>query len=257
MSLSRVTLLTDFGTRDGYAAAMRGVIAAIAPDVLVEDASHDIPPGDVFCAAWTLARYWNLFPPGTKHVVVVDPGVGSSRRAVVVEADGRQLVAPDNGVLTNVLLEAQRYRAFEIANSAMLRHPIAPTFHGRDVLAPVAAHLANGMSIELVGPPINDLVTLETPVPRRDGDVIHGRVLMSDRFGNLITNIPGAWVPAHARIEIGGIPIGPLRTTYTDALPGAPLALVGSLDLLEISIRDGSAAETLSMGKGSIVRIVQ
>ena len=255
MSPSRVTLLTDFGTRDGYVAAMRGVIAGIAPDVIVEDASHETPPGDVFFAAWTLARYWQLYPPGTVHVVVVDPGVGGSRRAVVVEVAGRYFVAPDNGVLTRVLNESYQYRAFEIASQPGLRQPISATFHGRDVFAPVAAHLAAGMSIEHFGAPTSDLVTLEMPAPLRVGEIIHGQVLLSDRFGNLITNIPGDWIQPGARVEIEGIPLGPVCSTYADVAPGEVLALIGSLNLLEISVRDDSAELSLRMGRGTAVRV--
>jgi S-adenosylmethionine hydrolase len=253
---SRVTLLTDFGTRDGYVAAMRGVIAQISPEAVVEDASHEVPPGDVLFAAWTLARYWNLYPTGTVHVVVVDPGVGSSRRGVIVQADERYLIAPDNGVLTRALSDAQQQRAFEISNASLLRQPISTTFHGRDVFAPVAAHLANGTAVSAFGPSIDSLVTIEMPEPRRAGGVIHGVVVMSDHFGNLVTNIPGDWISRNACVEVGGVAVGALRSTYADAAPGETLALIGSLELLEISVRDGSAEETLRIGRGSAIRVI-
>jgi hypothetical protein len=256
VSLSRITLLTDFGTRDGYVAALRGVIAAFAPDIVVEDSSHEIPPGDVFCAAWTLARYWNLYPPRTVHVVVVDPGVGSSRRAVVLEADERYIVGPDNGVLTRVLALAHRYRAVEISNPSVFRHPVSATFHGRDVFAPVAAHLATGTAAETFGPYIEQLKTIAMPEPMREGGVILGAVLMCDRFGNLITNIPGEWISRNARVEVDGVAVGAVQSTYADVVRGETLALVGSLDLLEISVRDGSAEVSLQMGRGSPVRVI-
>src|SRR5690606_8452553 len=141
-AVTRITLLTDFGTADGYVAAMKGVIAARAPGVVVDDASHDVPPGDVAAAAWTLSRYWNLYPPGTVHVVVVDPGVGSERRALAAEVDGRLFVAPDNGVLTWVLAEAGDAAVVAIEAARLFRTPVSATFHGRDVFAPVAAELA-------------------------------------------------------------------------------------------------------------------
>ena len=261
--MTRVTLLTDFGTADGYVAAMKGVIAAIAPGALIDDASHDVPPGDVAAAAWSLWRYWRLYPAGTVHLVVVDPGVGSARRALAAEADGRLFVAPDNGVLTRVLAEAGSAAVVAVEAAELFRTPVSPTFHGRDIFAPVAAELARRAAagapyrraLADLGPAIADPVRLPLPQPQRDGGRVAGEVVHVDRFGNLITNIPGEWLAEGARVRVEGGPDAPLVRTYADASPGALLALVGSAGLLELSVRDGSAAERLGAGRGTAVRV--
>nr|PZN90793.1 MAG: hypothetical protein DIU52_06120 [bacterium] len=263
-AVTRITLLTDFGTADGYVAAMKGVIAARAPGVVVDDASHDVPPGDVAAAAWTLSRYWNLYPPGTVHVVVVDPGVGSERRALAAEVDGRLFVAPDNGVLTWVLAEAGDAAVVAIEAARLFRTPVSATFHGRDVFAPVAAELARragaGPSrfrevLADLGPEVADPVRLPLPRPHRGPDHIAGEVIHVDRFGNLITNVPGEWLAPGARIRVAGGSAAPLVRTYADVAPGALAALVGSAGMLEVSVRDGSAAERLGVGRGASVRV--
>ena len=262
--MTRITLLTDFGTVDGYVAAMKGVIAARAPGVPIDDATHDTPPGDVAAAAWTLSRYWRLYPEGTVHVVVVDPGVGSERRALAAEADGRLFVAPDNGVLTRVLAEAGDAAVVSVESAALFRTPVSSTFHGRDVFAPVAAELARRAAAGLavyrealadLGPAVADPVRLPLPHPRRAGDYLAGEVVHVDRFGNLITNVPGEWLAPGARARVGGGPPAPLVRTYADVEPGALAALVGSAGMLEISVRDGSAAERLGVGRGAAVRV--
>lgn len=262
MSPARVTLLTDFGTADGYAAAMAGVIAAAAPNSLIEHASHAIEPGDVVTAALSLSRYAFLYPEGTVHLVVVDPGVGTERRALAGIAAGRCFVAPDNGVLTRVLHEAGEWQLVEVDVAAVSRltdrrdDPSA-TFHGRDLFAPVAALLARGASLEELGAPVEDPVLLRLPEPVRDSDGIRGEVIQVDRFGNLVTDIPGAWLAEMSApdIRIEGRPAGPISRTYGDVEPGSVLALVGSLGLLEVSVRDGSAADRLEAGRGARVTI--
>ena len=252
--MPHLTLLTDFGTADGYAAAMKGVIASICPDARVEDASHDIPSGDIEAAAWALWRYWRLYPPGTVHVVVVDPGVGSTRKAVAARADDRWLVAPDNGVLTRVRDEAAAWAAVTIQERRYLREPVSRTFHGRDVFAPAAAHLAAGVALEELGPSLTDPVRLSLPRFSLTPDGIAGAVVHVDRFGNLVTNIPETWTSA-GRVLVGARDLGPPRRTYAEVAPGELLALVGSAGLLEISVRDGSAAARLGLGRGAEVRI--
>lgn len=249
----RITLLTDFGTADGYVAAMRGVIATLAPSATVEDAAHDIPPGDIAAAAWTLARYWQLYPPGTVHVVVVDPGVGSERRALAAGVLDRFIVAPDNGC-ASVALAMPDARSYAIRNPALLREPVSRTFHGRDVFAPVAAHLAAGMPLETVGPPIADPVILPSPAPWRGPGTVHGVVVHVDRFGNLITNLPGGWALEIGEIEVDGRTVAPVRDTYASVSAGQAVALVGSAGFIEISIRDGSAARELPAVRGATVR---
>ncbi|HET9982309.1 MAG TPA: SAM-dependent chlorinase/fluorinase [Longimicrobiales bacterium] len=252
--MPRITLLTDFGTADGYVAAMKGVIASIAPAAVVEDAAHDLPPGDVHAAAWALGRYWRLYPPGTIHVVVVDPGVGSARRALAAEVAGRTLVAPDNGVGTWIFDEAPPTRVVAIENPAFLRERVSRTFHGRDVFAPAAAHLAAGVPLVELGPPLGEVFRLEWPRLGFAPDTIRGEVVHVDRFGNLITNVTEDWASFGA-VRVAGVDLGRPRRTYADAEPGELLALMGSAGFLEVSVRDGSAAEQLGVGRGAPVEI--
>ena len=249
-----ITLLTDFGTADGYVAAVRGVITATAPAARIDDAAHDIPAGDVNAAAWALSRYWRLYPPGTIHVVVVDPGVGTGRRALAVECDDRFFVAPDNGVLS-AALAAHRSRCVSITEPRYLRSAAAPTFHGRDVFAPAAAHLALGVPITELGTVVTDPIILDFLLPVRTAALVHGVVVHVDRFGNLITNIPEDWAQGALRVTVAGVDVGRVRTTYGDANSGSPLALIGSDGLLEIAVRDGSAQETLAVQRGAEVQV--
>ena len=244
-----VTLLTDFGTADGYVAEMKGVILTRAPDVAVVDVTHDIPAQDVECARLALARYWRRFPAGTVHVAVVDPGVGSTRAALAVESDDRWLVGPDNGVLSPALLVAgARAVTLPIPSGA------APTFHGRDVFAPAAAALALGTPLDALGSPALDLVVRRTPEPRRLADgSIEGQVITIDRFGNAITNLVGLRAQS---VEVNGTAL-PLRRSYSEVERGEPLAVVGSTGLIEIAVRDGNGATTLGLGRGSIVIVRQ
>lgn len=253
--MARITLLTDFGTADGYVGAMKGVIASIAPDALIDDVSHDIPQGDVHAAAWALAGYWRLYPPGTVHLIVVDPGVGGERRAIAAEADGRLLVAPDNGVLSRALEAAEEVGAVHALEAERYRRPeVSLTFHGRDLFAPAAAHLALGVPIGAVGSAVEDPVRLELTTPVAGGNVVIGRVVHVDRFGNLVSDIPAEQIPSGAVVSVGGRSIGPLRGTYSDVAPGMLLALIGSGGQLEVAVRDGSAHRVLRAERGAPVR---
>jgi S-adenosyl-L-methionine hydrolase (adenosine-forming) len=245
-----ITLLTDFGTADGYVAAMKGVIASIAPKAAVQDATHDIPPGDVHAAAWALGAYWRRYPEGTIHLAVVDPGVGTERRPVAVRADGRLLVGPDNGIFTRVLQEAAAAAVVGIEAADVMGAIVSATFHGRDIFAPAAAHLAADFAFTSLGPPVQDVVLLPVAGIRARGSVIDGEVVHVDRFGNLVTNIPAALVPAGARVRLGDR-CCEVRRTYGEAAPGELLAVVGSRGVLEVSVRDGSAAEILQAGWGA------
>lgn len=251
---ARVTLLTDFGTCDGYVAAMKGVIATRAPGALIDDASHDIPPGDIHAAAWALAGYWRHWPEGTVHVVVVDPGVGSARRGLAAEVEGRFLIGPDNGVFSRVLADAARSSIVSIENAAVMRDVVSTTFHGRDIFAPAAAHLAGGGSLHDLGPLIDDPVVFELPRPARQGGSVIGEVVHVDRFGNAITNIPAAIMAGEAAVLIAGQRTA-LRRTYADVESGEICAVIGSSGLLEVSVRDASAAERLGLGRGSVVTV--
>jgi len=244
-----VTLLTDFGTADGYVAEMKGVLLALAPHVQVVDAAHDLAPHDVELARLALARYWRRFPAGSVHLAVVDPGVGSARRALAVESDGRFLVGPDNGVLSPALL-------LPSAQAVALPVPAAaaPTFHGRDVFAPAAARLASGDPLHALGDACDDPVVRRTPEARRTEDgAVQGEVIAVDRFGNLVTNVIARRA---GRVEIGGVEVE-LRRTYADVRPGALVALTGSSGLVEVAVRDGSAAVRLGAGRGSTVLLRQ
>jgi S-adenosylmethionine hydrolase len=240
--LPLVTLLTDFGTADGYVAEMKGVILSIAPQAQLVDASHDIPAHDVEMARLTLARYWRRFPQGTVHVVVVDPGVGSSRAALAVESDGWKLVGADNGVLSPALLVAGA-RAVGLPVPATA----APTFHGRDVFAPAAAQLASGASLDSLGSVQLDPMVRRTPEPVREPDgSIRGEIIAIDRFGNLVTNLAGLRLGV---LMVRG-QVVPVLRTYSDVPSGKALALIGSSGLLEIAVRDGSADVALGAERG-------
>ncbi|MEQ8329090.1 MAG: SAM-dependent chlorinase/fluorinase [Longimicrobiales bacterium] len=242
--MGRVTLLTDFGTSDGYVAAMKGVLTTGAPSAVLDDAGHDLPRGDVSHAAWTLRRYWGRYPEGTVHLVVVDPGVGTGRRALAVEAGGRLGVGPDNGVFGLVVAAHPGWRAVSLPSP----EGASSTFHGRDVFAPAAARLAAGASLDDLGESVDDLVRL--PTPEVGGD---GRVRTVDRFGNLVTDVPGERLAAG--VEMAGRRIGSAGT-YGEVAIGALVALVGSDGTVEVAVRDGSAAERLGVGVGEAVRLL-
>ena len=240
-----ITLLTDFGTADGYVAEVKGVLLTQAPEAQVVDATHDVAPQDVECGRLTLARYWRRFPPGTVHLAVVDPGVGTSRAALAVESDGRFLVGPDNGLLSPaLLLVAARAVSLPVAPNA------SPTFHARDVFAPAAAALASGTALDDLGPPHRDPVVRRTPEPHRlpDGS-IQGMVIAVDRFGNAITNCLGL---RGGTLEVAGASLRVSRT-YADAPPGALAAVCGSTGLIEVAVRNGSAAKEYGLGRGATV----
>ncbi|MCC6317843.1 MAG: SAM-dependent chlorinase/fluorinase [Gemmatimonadaceae bacterium] len=240
-----ITLLTDFGTADGYVAEMKGVLLSLCPEGNLVDLSHEIPPHDVELARLGVARYWRRFPAGTVHVVVVDPGVGTARAALAVASEGRYLVGPDNGVLSPALL---------VGDQQVVALPVGPsasrTFHGRDVFAPAAAALATGASLTSLGAPHASPVVRRTPESvRRDDGAIIGEVIAIDRFGNAITNLVGV---RHGVVAAAGRPV-PVRATYGDVAPGPPVALMGSSGLLEVALRDGNAASMLGLARGATV----
>ena len=241
-----ITLLTDFGTADGYVGEMKGVLIAGAPGAQLVDLTHDVSPQDIESGRLVVARCWRRFPPGTVHLVVVDPGVGSDRRALAVESDGRLLVGPDNGVLSPALLAPG-------ALAVVLPVPprAAPTFHGRDLFAPAAARLATGTPLEELGTAVEeDPVVRRTPEARRQPDgSIAGVVIAVDRFGNAVTNLVAF---GGGTVVVDGREL-PLRRVYADAASGEPLAVTGSNGLVEIAVRDGSAAHVLGLEKGKSV----
>ncbi len=241
------TLLTDFGTADGYVAEMKGVLLSGAPDIQLVDVSHDVPAQDVEFARLTFARYWRRFPEGTVHIVVVDPEVGTARKALAIESDGRFAVGPDNGVLSPAMLvPGARAVALDIPHGA------APTFHGRDAFAPAAVRLLRGEALDALGTPCSDAALRRTPeAQRRPDGGQDGLVLGVDRFGNLITNLTGR---GEGTVEIAGKLLRVART-YGDVTEGELLALVGSHGLIEVAVRGGHAARTLGIGRGASVTL--
>lgn len=240
-----ITILSDFGTADGYVAEMKGVLHSLVPEAQIVDASHDVPPQDIELARLTLARYWRRFPPGTVHLVVVDPGVGSSRAVIAVESEERFLVGPDNGVLSPALL-SRGARAVSLA----VPSDAAPTFHGRDVLAPAAARLAAGDALEFLGVPHERPFVRRTAEAhqRADGS-IEGEVIAIDRFGNAITNL----IARPASTVVVGSHRLPLARTYSEVPSGALCAVAGSTGLIEIAVRDGHGADAAGLRRGSLV----
>ena len=251
-----ITLTTDFGTRDSYVSEMKGVILSLAADVQRVDITHDVEPQQVAEAALALEAAAAAFPTGTIHLAVVDPGVGTDRRALVVVAGGHFFVGPDNGLFTPTFRDAE-WRAFELTTSEYRRPVVSRTFHGRDIFAPAAAHLARGVAPERFGPAVDDPVRLPWPEAREGEEGVGGTVIHIDRFGNLVTSIEAEHVGAmgaggDAAVRIAGRVL-PLVGTYADLPPGRAGALIGSRNRLEIVVRDGSAAARLDVGRGAAV----
>jgi S-adenosylmethionine hydrolase len=252
-----ITLTTDFGTRDGHVAEMKAVILGVTRDVHLVDLTHDIGPQQVLEAALVLEAA-TRFPPGTVHLAVVDPGVGTARRGLVVRAARQTYVGPDNGLFT-AALESGPWEAFELTAPEYRLPAVSRTFHGRDVFAPAAAHLALGLVPARLGPAILDPVRVDWPRARSGPAGLSGTVIHVDRFGNLVTSITAAAIeemghPGTLEVILGRRRL-PLVGTYGDLGPGAAGALVGSRGRLEIAVREGSAARRLGAGTGAAVRV--
>ena len=255
-----IALLTDFGTRDHYVGAMRGVALGICPDATLADITHDVAPQDVLGGALELAAAFTCFPPGTVFLCVVDPGVGSARRGIGAEAGGYQFVAPDNGLLTLAFRECPPTRVVELTERQYARAEISRTFEGRDRFAPAAAWLARGTDLGALGPPVASWQLLDVPEPRVQDGCLSGVVLRVDRFGNLVTNIDRRCVQQVAGgrrivVEAAGCPVAEFVETYAEAAPGSICALFGSSGHLEMAINGGSAAEALGLARGARVLV--
>lgn len=262
-----VTLLTDFGTADYYAGAMRGAVLAANPEARVLDITHEIPAQDVEAAAFTLLAAYPTFPPGTIHVAVVDPGVGSSRRPLLFVTKNYFFVGPDNGLFTHACEREGAHEVFHLTNRKFFRAELSATFHGRDLFAPVAGALTLGIRPEEMGERINDEVKLESLAPVvSDGGEVAGRVIHVDRFGNCVTNITRREFSEEgfargARLLVGGREIKTLRRFYAEEAGGGaggegePFAIWGSAGFLEISVNKGSAARLLNVTRGREVLI--
>lgn len=254
-----ITLLTDFGLSDVYVGVMKGVIATIAPHVSVIDLTHQIPPQDIATARFQLMNAYPYFPPKTVHIAVVDPGVGSSRRAIAVQLETGFLVAPDNGLISGVLSQNLAITAVELTNPNYWRTSNPSfTFHGRDVFAPIGAYLAIGASLRELGDTI-ELSSLQNfPIPDvvETPEGLEGSIQAIDHFGNLITNIPVGRIQDRSwSIQIGNN-IYPGKTTYADANPSEILGLVGSHGWIEIAANRGNAQEILGLNIGGLIKMI-
>ena len=254
-----ITLTTDFGTRDPFVGVLKGVILGIAPGVRLVDLTHEISPHDILEGALALEAAVPFFPPGTIHLAVVDPGVGSARRPLAVAAAGQHFVGPDNGLLS-FLFCAGGWRAVRLEATAYRLSTVSQTFHGRDVFAPAAAHLALGTPLGRLGPPVTDPVVIPWPTARRQGDQLVGEVIHADRFGNLVTSVRTQDLetlgPAFSLVvEVEDQEVGGVVGCYADLPPGGPGAVIGSSGRLEISVREGNALATTGARRGSTVRV--
>ncbi len=253
MSRRPVFLLTDFGPESVYPGIVKAVVLAIEPGATVVDLGHGVRPFDVRDGAWHVRAAWEHLPLEAVLVAVVDPGVGGARRAIAVRAQGRTALAPDNGLLTPVLLAEPRPEVFEIRRPDLERRDRSATFHGRDVFAPIAAHLAAGLREEDLGPRIPDAIAAAGWEPAVSPGRVLGRVAHVDAFGNLVTDIERrhlATVAGSILISAGGVTIDRLSRTYGDVPAGTLLAYFGSAGTLEIAIREGFADERLGLGAG-------
>ncbi|MEZ4883326.1 MAG: SAM-dependent chlorinase/fluorinase [Chitinophagales bacterium] len=252
---STIALLTDFGTKDAYVGMMKGVITSMNPDVQVLDITHEIRPQQVGEAAFILWSAYRYFPEKTIFVGVVDPTVGSERKIVVVKTPHHTFVAPDNGLLDLVLAENEVYHAVSVTNSKYFLKHISPTFHGRDIFAPIAAHLSTGVAPAALGNSINLQHNHSPFIHVTKSEKYAGKVIYIDHFGNLITNIR-VLRPLHLSIQLLEHRLDSLKRTYADVEQGTPLCLIGSSGLLEISVRNGNAQNYFGAYYGVGVEVI-
>ena len=259
-----ITLTTDFGTNDHFIGTMKGVILSIEPEAQIIDICHSVQAFDVLDGALTISQAYSYFPTGTIHMVIVDPGVGTARRPLVVSSERHHFVAPDNGVLSLIYQREQRLSARHVTGEHYFLQPVSNTFHARDIFSPVAAYLAKGVDPEKFGEAVTDFVRFSAPKPKPvNENTLRGVVLKVDRFGNLITNItpqdapmlfkenPGAF-----KIVVGQREIRETKDAYAQGAPGEVFGIMGSMGYLEIAANRGSAGQLLGVGKGTDVNIV-
>jgi len=251
-----ITLTTDFGTRDGYVAQMKGLMLQIAPDARLVDVTHDTQAFCVLEAAFVLKGIIPYFPQGTIHVAVVDPGVGTDRRGIALRAREQYFIGPDNGLFSLLISSDIPWEAREIRNPGYMPVKRHPTFHGRDVFAPVAAHLASGKCFEDVGPRVDDPVCLDIPEPKSIEGGIEGEIIYIDRFGNLTSNIEESRLMKPVRsIRAGDVLIGGISRFFGQVPEGEVLALINSFGFIEIAVNRQDASRVLGIGKGTPIRI--
>ncbi|MBD2329113.1 SAM-dependent chlorinase/fluorinase [Alkalinema sp. FACHB-956] len=253
-----LTLLSDFGWQDSYVGILKGVILGILPTATIVDLTHGIPPQDIAVARFQLLMAYAYFPPGAIHVAIVDPGVGSQRRAIAVQTENAYFVAPDNGLLSGVLAQQAIVQAVELTNADYWRSASpSTTFHGRDIFAPVAAYLAKGIPIEALGTPIDpaSLVQLQFPLRQLSRNTYHGCIQAIDHFGNLITNFPAAFVQGWSwQLQFQQTRY-PGQFTYADVRQGSPIGLIGSHGYLELAINRGNAQAILQAEVGDTIEL--
>jgi len=252
-----ITLITDFGTQDGYVGVMKGIIAGINPSANIIDISNTIEAQNIFQAAYVLNSSYKYFPKGTIHIVIVDPGVGSERKILCLKTADYFFLAPDNGVLSFIAAIEKSHSVLEVTNKEFFLPEISNTFHGRDIFAPVAAHLSKGINHKKLGNTIEEIQKIDLPKPIRSTDgVLTGEVIYVDSFGNLITNITGKIInrikvkSRKLAIVAGEKKIHKLSNSYTDVKDKEVLAIIGSTGFLEISVNQGSAKDVLHLKKG-------
>ena len=251
-----ITLTTDFGSKDWFVGVMKGVLLRINREVRIVDITHDVPPGDIRAGAFSLAASCRFFPKKTVHLVVVDPGVGSARKAIAVETKDYFFVGPDNGVLSWALRRETIKRMHRLENPTYFLMPVSQTFHGRDIFAPVAAQLARGVPIAKFGPRFGALAKMPWPEPKRIGKQLKGAIVYFDRFGNAITNLEGTYLPGKSDIELrGGKTVFPLKQFFHAVPPGKPVGYVGSTGLIELALNGRSAEKELRLKIGTPIAV--
>ena len=269
--MSLITLLTDFGLHDHYVGVMKGVIHGRVPGVRIVDICHEVPAGNIQAGAFLLGVSYGYFPEGTIHVIVVDPGVGTDRGVLVVEAGGQYFVGPDNGVMSRVFDGCEDCRVIRVTDDSHFLKPVSQTFHGRDIFSPLAAAIANGVEIETLGEESTNYLHLPSREPEVAEGVIQGEVIYIDHFGNAVTNISEALVHSFCKegergesgvlVKVRSQKIQGLSRSYaqtcgqTQNIENEPLAIVGSTGYLEIAINHGSAAGRLNLEPGVMVEV--
>jgi len=259
-----ITLTSDFGLNDHFVGTMKGVILNICPDAEIVDISHAVQPFDVLDGALAIAQSYAQFPSGAVHIVVVDPGVGSARRPIIVASDRHYFVAPDNGVLSLVYAREERIRVYHVTAGHYFLQPVSHTFHGRDIFSPVGAWLAKGVDLSKFGEEVTDFVRFNLPRPKAlDASTVRGIVLKADRFGNLVTNITPQDLPAlfepscpPFRIVVGQCEVTRICTSYVEGAPNELFCILGSMGFLEIAANRASAAQIAGATKGAEVTVV-
>lgn len=255
-----ITLTTDFGTSDHLVGTMKGVILNINPAARIVDINHSVVAFDLLDGALSIANAYTFFPARTVHVVVVDPGVGTDRRPILVNAGNQYFVAPDNGVLS-MIYERESCTVRHITAEHYFLTPISPTFHGRDVFAPTAAWLSKTFQTDAFGEVVTDFVRFTMPKAKANGQAVKGVVLRVDAFGNLMTNLTAENIPAAAlhggpiRLAVNGKLVSQFALTFAAGGPGEPVAILGSAGYVEIAMNRGNAARTLGVGRGAEVTL--